>query len=134
MKISAIRIDSAKADAGVTVRLDTYDGRFEDAWVRVRAWGNKDDLRIVDRQNRLHRGQMTPDVAYARMTQRMSGAILIGWGGFTDDSGAEVPYSKEKAEEWLADKDFALFRAAVARAADDVTSGDAKGIEDDAGN
>ncbi|TDR90291.1 hypothetical protein [Enterovirga rhinocerotis] len=131
MKMSAIKIDSAKAEAGVRVRLADFDPRFEDAWVKVRAFGNKDDQRIIDKQNRLRRGTITNDAAAANMTERLREAILVDWGGFTDDNDKAVPYSREQADTWLADKDYALFRAGVVWAASEVSNGDAKDIEAD---
>lgn len=134
MKISAIRIDSTKAAAGIRVPLAPFDPRFEDAWVRVRSFGNTDDAKIIDRQARLRRGAITAEAAYDNMTERLRDAILIDWGGFTGEAGEAVPYSRDQAEQWLADKDFAIFRGAVVWAAGEVTSGDARELEDAAGN
>lgn len=134
MRITSIKMDAAKAAAGIRVPLAEYDPRFEDAWVRVRAFGNADDLKLMDRQNRGRRGSVTSETAYEIMTERLLTAILIDWGGFTDAADQPVPYSRDQAEQWLSDRDYALFRGAVVWAASEVTSGDAKELEDASGN
>lgn len=62
-------------------------------------------------------------VSEAIVIDVMSRHILLGWKGFTDEAGNDVPYSKEKAREYLATKDF---RKKISSIADDMSNFKAK--------
>lgn len=49
----------------------------------------------------------------------MSRHILLGWRGFTDETGADVPYSTEKAKVYLGVKDF---RRKISSIAEDLSN------------
>lgn len=57
------------------------------------------------------------DVSEAIVTDCMAQHILLGWKGFTEGpDNTPVPYSYEKAKEYLANKDF---RRQISKIADD---------------
>lgn len=54
------------------------------------------------------RGRRTQeDVSAAERLQILDG-ILVDWDGITDDDGTPVPYSRDKAEEWLNDPEISV--------------------------
>lgn len=52
-------------------------------------------------RRQIMRDSLPDDVADEIMNETMSQTILLGWRGLTEN-GEEVPYSRDKAKEWLA--------------------------------
>jgi len=105
MKISAFKTDRAREREGVWV--DIGDG----ARVLIARLNNerhKQTFLEVAKPYKvqLRNGTLQEDVAARLLRQCYSKAILLGWEGMQDDEGNDIPYSEEKAEEFLAIPDF----------------------------
>jgi hypothetical protein len=137
VKLSAIRVDAARADQGAWV-TDIPD--MGDLRLKVRGHRNVDARRLrsklvaaVPRAER-DNGRLTPDAADRIDAQIMAETILVDWGNVTGDDDQPLPYSPEKAKELLSNPDFALFKDAVAYASSLVSEGAAEQTEADRGN
>lgn len=118
MDLKAIKIDSAKVEAGLWVKNIPDLGDVE---LRVRGSRNLDARRLRQKLIRgLPQAQLDePMVQDSMNAQITSQTILLEWRNVTID-GVDVPYSADKALELLGDSDWSRFRDAVAWAAEQV--------------
>ena len=133
MKLSSIKIDAARAEAG-----DWVSGIPEMGDLRLRVRGLQSAAARALR-NRLIRSlpaAVRADPAGIPLaesdqieTQVLLGAILLGWENLED-----APYSPEKAEAFLTNPDYGAFRDAVMWAATRVGHLEAAAREADLGN
>lgn len=90
---------SLEADVGIWLAFP--DGREINV---LRAGGsNKAFIRAFSKATRpyrrqIERGTMDPDKSDDIMLRVYLDHVIIGWKGFTDENGVEVPYSKEAAQ------------------------------------
>jgi hypothetical protein len=109
MRFSEYVTDHTLEEEGVWMRL-----RKGDAEVLVARAGNSKHERLVERlrkkNGRGFRGEDLPrEVEENIALEALSQTILLGWRGFEDDEGKEIPYSPEKARELLKlSRDFRL--------------------------
>ncbi len=136
MKLSDLKIDSARAEQGAWVG-DIPD--MPGLRLRVRGFGNTDDKRVqaeaveaLPRAQRI-RGRLDAAAQDAVMTRRLLDAILTGWDGLEGDDGQPLAYSRETAEQLLANPDYAPFRGAVIWAASIVAEDKAAELKDAVG-
>jgi len=104
MNLKQYRTDRTKEAQGVWVN-------FQDGKIKLRPLNNADYLRKYRELTKGYRfgdeipaEQLEPIIA-----QCLAEAVLIDWKGFTEDD-KELPYSKEKATEYLG---FFEFRAEI---------------------
>lgn len=124
MKLKAIKVNSARADAGDWV--DNLPG-MDDLRLKVRGFSNADYQTIISKESaKVSRdqredgritGAVKPQVRDQILVKAMVGAILLDWDRLTDDDGNAIPFSQETAEQLLSNPDFRLFRDAVNTAA-----------------
>lgn len=133
MKLSSLKVESARIDAGVWVG-DIPD--MGDLRLKVRA---SDSVTVRSLAARLYRAVSRDDKdaggsIKAEAADRIGGevlarAVLLDWDGLTDDAGAPIPYALAAAHAMLIDPDFRAFRAAVewasANAASSAATSDA---------
>lgn len=137
MKLSAIKVDSARAEQGAWVG-DIPD--MGDLRLRVRGLRNADARRLrakllaaVPRDQRAN-GRLSPAAADDIDARVLAETILVDWQNLTDENDQPLPFSREKALDLLANPDFVVFRDAVAYAASVVAEGLADQAEVDQGN
>jgi hypothetical protein len=109
MDISKFRTDPKSETEGVEIPVG------EGFFITIARWGNKRAGKLYQRitdepeVKKKIRDATDNDFYIERvLIPVMAEAILLGWRGCTDN-GAEVPYSREKAEEFLKIKDFREF-------------------------
>lgn len=120
MKISAVKVDSARIERGVWVGNIPEMGDVE---LLVRGWNNvafrrmqQELIRALPRAQR--RGPALDPAVQDRITARcLAETVLYGWRNVEDDDGKPIAYSKELALEWLLDPDMRAFFDAVTWAA-----------------
>ncbi|GEP05562.1 hypothetical protein [Methylobacterium oxalidis] len=137
MKLSAIKVDSARLGQGRWIGEIPEMG---DLRLRVRGIGNTEYRRLqsklfdaVPRSKRVH-GRIDPDEVDRITAQCLLDTVLLDWEGLTADDGATIPYSRDLAEQYLTDPDFARFRQAVSWAATVAADEVAGNDEVDRGN
>lgn len=137
MKLSDMKVDVAKVEQGGWV--DNIP-ELEGLRLKVRGSGNKDYRklmgRLVDATPRKQRfgGRLDP-VAQDRITSIcLRDACLLDWEGLEDEDGKPLPYSKEAADKFLTDPEYAKFREGVIWAASVVAEQEAADIEEDVKN
>ncbi len=120
MKLSDVKINAARAEAGAWVKDIPEMGNLE---LKVRGFHNADDRAILAREmealpakNRM-RGRVSDEDRERIMNVRLRDAILVDWRNIEGEDGQPVPYSKDAAEKFLNDPDLAAFRGAVIWAA-----------------
>lgn len=115
MKLSQIQIDSKAVEGGAWRDAVGLPGvRFS-----VRGAGNSDWEAL---QAQLH-AELPPEVKFAERipaqhaqritTELLVRACLLDWDGITDDAGAALPCSADKARELLSDPDFRKLRDSI---------------------
>jgi hypothetical protein len=133
MKISSLKIDSARVEHGVWVGNIPEMGDVE---LLVRGWNNvafrrmqQELIRALPRAQR--RGTtLDPKVQDQINAKCMRETILFGWRHIQDDAGAEIAYSKDLAGQWLEDPDMRGFYDGVMWAAMNVADDFADGQEE----
>jgi len=136
MKLGALKINSAKAEAGTWVAVP----ELGDLELKVRGINNVDYrrrmaelVRAVPRHQRPG-GRLTLEQHDAINATLLLETVLIDWRHLEGDDGAPIPYSAERAREFLANPDYLPFRQAVAEAASRLAEDVADEVEDDAKN
>jgi hypothetical protein len=137
MKLSNIRVDVVAVEQGGWVdnipdmedlRLKTR-AEFNDDWRRL--YGQLYDA--LPREQKV--GRLDPAVADQLNARCILECGLVGWENFLDEAtGEPIPFSKEKAAEFLFDKQYRPFLAACLHAARTVAQQAGMKREADAGN
>lgn len=132
MELSALKIDSAKINAGEWI--SDIPG-FGDIRLKVRGFDNPDFRRrqseLVGALPKARRND--PAATDALMRQLIVETILQDWSGITVN-GKALSYSPEKAAEIVGDPDNKLFLDGVSWAASQVGVIRDENLKDDAGN
>lgn len=134
MKISALKRDSAKVEAGEWV--SEIPG-MEDVRLRVRGLSSPTVValrsrkeRKVSRDGRERDGTLKADIALRILGEVLHEGVLLDWDGVTDDDDKPYPFDAELAKEWLINPDYVAFADAVVYAAQVVDKGRAGETED----
>ncbi|CAH1670771.1 MULTISPECIES: hypothetical protein [unclassified Chelatococcus] len=137
MDMQSTKVDSVVIEGGEWVKDIP---QMDDLELKVRGLGCAEFKRHIARRQRAlpkgarHRdGSIDPQLQETIATEAMIETILLDWRNL-DDGGVPVPYSKEKAREYLTNPDYRLFRDAVSWAANTVANGDALADDDILGN
>ncbi len=116
MKISSVKIDSARVEQGVWVGNIP---ELDDAELLVRGWNNvafrrlqQKLIRALPRSQRSG-AQLDPKVQDQINARCMRETILFGWRRIEDDDGNEIAFDKELAGKWLEDPDMRTFYEGV---------------------
>jgi hypothetical protein len=116
MKISSVKIDSARVEQGVWVGNIP---ELDDAELLVRGWNNvafrrlqQKLIRALPRSQRSG-AQLDPKVQDQINARCMRETILFGWRRIEDDQCNEIPFDKELAGKWLEDPDMRTFYEGV---------------------
>lgn len=143
MKLSSIRIDSARLEGGDWVSDIPGLG---DIRLKVRGLGNLDYRRLhaklvdqVSEADRDEDGAIRPKVLDAITADLALNTLLVGWDGVEhDDSTPEVrmfePFTPETATRYLTNPDYRAFLVGVIYAADQVAERAAAKAEVEAKN
>ena len=132
MKISDLAVDPDRQENGAWVD-DIPD--VQGLRLKVRGAWNSDWRRLYQRlydavpRKKKAGGRLDPDENDAILTKCLLNCCLLDWDGLEDKEGKPIPYSKEKAHEYLTDPGLRRFRESVAWAANivaDVNDGDEK--------
>jgi hypothetical protein len=136
MKLSSLKIDSARLERGAWIGdIPELEGvRFH-----VRGAGNADWRRL---QAKLVAGVPAKErrngldvVTRDRIETRcLLDACLLDWSGLEEDDGQPVAFSRETAERYLTDPDYAVLRAGVVYAANLVADVETEAAEQTLGN
>jgi hypothetical protein len=137
MKLSAVKINAARAEAGDWVGdIPEMPG----VRLKVRGFGNHDDRRIqqaeiekIPRHQR-QRGKISDAEQERVMNARIKGAILVDWDGITGDDDQPVALTPDLLDEVLTNPDYARLRGAIIWAGGIVAEDDATASEADAKN
>lgn len=138
MKLSSLKIDAAKIEAGEWIEDIPGMG---DLALKVRGLDNADHGNLRSRlfeaipRSKKHNGRITDPAEADRLTARcLSEAVLLDWRGLEEEDGSPIPFSKERAFEILSNPDMRSLREAVVEAAARVGRDDAESLKADAGN
>lgn len=129
MKISDIRVDAAKIEAGDWVGdlAELFPG-LEGVRLKVRGAGNADYRRLQGKKLRKIAAQrLSPDkeqeAANGVMNELLVETILLDWEGIVQEDGVTpLAYSAELAAQLLNDPEMRVFRDAVIHAGNFVAS------------
>lgn len=116
MKLSAIKIDAAAAEAGVWIRSIAGMG---DLGLFTRGVGNADWRRLQDKLtaavplNKRVAGAVDPEERDRIITELLIETALLGWEGIEDETGEPLPYSKAQARELISNPDYRQLRDAA---------------------
>lgn len=108
MKISEFKTDENLEETGVWVDIDgTPDG----TQLLVARLYNDNFNDLFDRKTKAHRSRIQRGkfpIAKQReiMRECMAETVLLDWKNLKDDAGKNIPYSRAKATEFLALRDF----------------------------
>lgn len=113
MKVSALKVNSARAEAGAWVGdIPQMPGvRFQ-----ARGFNNKDDKKIQERElekipkRRRLRGNIKDDEQRAIMNIRLKECLITGWEGLEDDDGAPWPFTPENMDIAVTNPDYDALR------------------------
>jgi hypothetical protein len=120
MKLSSLKVDTAKEKDGVWVQLDIG----EDVWVRVRSSDCPQHQKrtrtfAAKHWRQMSSGKIDPTLEWNETGKALAETVLLDWKGLLDDDGKEIPFSLQFATELMTNREFKEFRKAVVRAADD---------------
>ena len=137
MKLSAVKIDSARLETGAWVGDIPEMG---DLRLQVRGLSNEDAVKLrgklvdaVPKAQKMN-GRVDPDIAEDITTRVLAETVLLGWDGLTDDDDVAIPFTAAKALEILSDPDMAMFKGAVLYAAGTLAEAKGEALETDMGN
>lgn len=110
--LSAVRIDTKKEVDGVEFDY------FEDIKLKVARFDNPAFTKFMraslkPHQQALRDDQLSEAVAERIYHEGLAKHVLVGWSGITDSEGNAVPYTPEKALEYLSDPAYRDFKRAV---------------------
>lgn len=132
MKLSAMKIDAARRDAGAWVgKIPEFPGvRFH-----VRGFGSPEHKAIRARELEKFPAnhELSQDEQRAVINAAIREGLLLGWEGI-EDEGQPWPYSPENVELVLTHPDFELWREAVVYCIDRVARATQAELEADAKN
>lgn len=135
MKLSQIKAAKAAIESGSRVPSSLFTG----VWYRVRGISCADARKLRDqliaaipREERLN--GIKPEAATKIDIRVIAEVLWIGVEGLTDDGGAEIVLTREKALELLSDPEFDLLLADVRSAAAAVGERELADAEHDAKN
>jgi len=138
MKISSIKTNTAKVEAGIWV-TDIPD--FEGVRLKVRPTGNPDFRQLYSQlvestPRHLKRGGVVKDydTKVAINARCLADTVLLDWEGFEDDDGKPVKYTPELAKQWLQDPEMTAFRDAVSWCGSVAEEETRVGFEENSGN
>ncbi|HLL28582.1 MAG TPA: hypothetical protein VKT73_13140 [Xanthobacteraceae bacterium] len=118
MRITDIKIDSNAIEHGDWVDAPFIPGLR----LKVRGIGNSDYKALAVKQAALSGFQKTDEIEEANLSEQLIETILVDWDGLEDDDGKPIPYSKDKAREYILDPDLRAFRWSVNAAATAILS------------
>ncbi len=98
MKISSFAVDKEKTENGTWVDLS------EEAAVLVARMNNEQYNKYIRKHGKVlsmqaRVGTINEQDAIRLTKKAVANTVLLGWRGITDDAGAEIPYSVDKAIE-----------------------------------
>lgn len=137
MKLSEIRVDSKRVEAGEWIKDIPDMGDLE---LLVRGIGNSDyqamQTKLYMATPRAERtgGRLDNKAASRIQAQCLAATVLLDWKGVTDEQGEPVPFAKETALNLLKNPDYVAFRDGVVWAAGQVGANRVEAIEDAAKN
>jgi hypothetical protein len=107
--------------------------------LRIARWNNPQQVvRTLELQRPYWKqhNRRSPDIKKQAeiLTQVIAETVLVGWDNVTDDAGNAVPYSREKALEYLSDPAMHDFREFVVNEAQDQAKYRDEDLEDAAKN
>jgi hypothetical protein len=90
--------------------------------------------RLADEQARVGRAKIAPEVLGEIALETLARHVLLGWDGVDDADGKPIPYSPEKALEFLRDERCRDLRRFLEEAASDAAAYHASARKDAEGN
>jgi hypothetical protein len=118
MKLSSLKTDVARVEQGEWIGDIPEMGDLE---LKVRGIDNADYRALTSKLvqtiplKRRRRGISSEDLEQIQ-NKCLLETVLLDWRGVQDDSGKDVPYSRELAETLLTSPEYRTFRDAVAYA------------------
>lgn len=137
MKLSALKVDAGKVENGAWV--DSIP-QMEGVRLKVRGTRNSDyrklQQRLINAVPRKKRaaGNIEPDVQDQIAAQCLLTCCLLDWEGIEDENDQPIPYSKDKAREFLTMPEYRAFLDGVIWAASVVGEEEETEREEAAGN
>ena len=120
MNLSSLKIDASAIEQGRWIKDLPELG---DIQIKTRGTGNADWRRLHQKlvsalpaQARV-RGLISPEEQDRIGVELLVETALLDWKNITDDDGVQIPFSKEKAREFLENPDMAKFKSGVQFAA-----------------
>lgn len=137
MKLSEIKVDAAKIEAGAWV-----DGipEFDGVRLKVRGLGCKEQQKLQRSlsdaipRSRRPKGKIADEDQERILNRALVEVILLDWEGLQNDDDTPMAYDKGKAQTFITDPAFRKFRDAVIWAADTVANDKVEAVEAAVGN
>lgn len=137
MKLSSLKINADAVEQGAWIDNIPELGGIR---LKVRGNGNADFRRMQSKlieavpRGQRQRGMIDPDVQDTITARCLAHTVLLDWQGLTDDNDVPIPFTKEKALEFLLDPTLRPFRDGLAYASTIVAQTEAENLADDVGN
>lgn len=140
MSLSKIRTQQSRAVHGAWVTDDKH--LFEGVSLKVRGRWNPDSRSLearltaeLSRKQKLANGNLKPEEADRILNEVILKTVLVDWDNLREDEDAEpIPYTEDKAREFLEDPLLKPFKDAVLLASVLVAEEGKETLEDDAKN
>lgn len=137
MKLSEIKVDPAKIEAGAWVdEIPEFDG----VRLKVRGLGCKEMQKLQRTlfdaipRSRRPKGKVSQEDQDRILDRCLHEVILLDWEGLQNDDDTPMAYDKGKALTFITDPAFKKFRDAVIWAADTIANDKAEAVNAAVGN
>ena len=137
MKLSEIKVDPAKIEAGAWVdEIPEFDGMR----LKVRGLGCKEMQKLQRSlfeaipRSRRPKGKVSQEDQDRILDRCLHEVILLDWEGLQNDDDTPMAFDKAKALTFITEPAFKKFREAVIWAADTIANDKAEAVEAAVGN
>ncbi len=137
MKLSEIKVDPAKIEAGAWVdEIPEFDG----VRLKVRGLGCKEMEKLQRSlfeaipRSRRPKGKVSKEDQDRILDRCLHEVILLDWDGLQNDDDTPMAFDKAKALTFITEPAFKKFREAVIWAADTIANDKAEAVEAAVGN
>lgn len=137
MKLSEIKVDPAKIEAGAWVdEIPEFDG----VRLKVRGLGCKEMQKLQRTlfdaipRSRRPKGKVSQEDQDRILDRCLHEVILLDWDGLQNDDDTPMAYDKAKALTFITEPAFKKFREAVVWAADTIANDKAEAVNAVVGN
>lgn len=130
MKLSKLKSDIKKENHGVWIDYNA-DIKFKIARIGSTEYNKVMEELTLPHKKALRRGAL-PDTKFAEiMSTALATGCILDWSGIEDDDGKLIPFSVDKAVEWMNDASLKDLRDFIAKEASNIENFRLTDIEED---